>query len=303
MLFLRGIYGFHRGLLPKLSIHKYRINSVLIDIRHKNGCVFSFYGDYIHRKFDIHRFSTKIENYDDVDLNPVTTKNNNGSSAILSQKPIPTTSEHLQMLSFYHFEYIDDPISIRNQLYKAIQKIPGLRGTIYIATEGINVQMAIPPGSSLESFLNMFSSNTILPFDPFKDNNSPNFGDIVTIDTPTFNKLIVRTRDYILRDGMDDDLDLNFSSSNVGIEISPCDWHQQISNNTGVTILDCRNIYETETGTFHNAVPLHTQTFQDTWKQLDILANDIPRDEPICLFCTGGIRCKIFSLFEFVFSV
>lgn len=189
------------------------------------------------------------------------------------------------MLSFYHFEALEDPLKARNDLFESVRHIPGLRGTFYLAKEGINAQMAVPPGEPLVTLLDACS--TVLPFDQFVGNR-PNLGDIVSVETPTFNRLIVRVRDYILRDGLSDNISLDWADA--GPELSPSDWHNQVQRE-GTILLDCRNAYESEEGTFDGAVPLGTDTFQDTWEKLDEITTDLPRDAPVHIFCTGGIRC------------
>jgi predicted sulfurtransferase/predicted O-methyltransferase YrrM len=81
------------------------------------------------------------------------------------------------------------------------------------------------------------------------------------------------------------------------------EWHQKLkeekerrersgeSNGPGVTILDCRNSYETDVGRFVGAEPLETETFRDSWGALKKRLADTPKDAPIMTYCTGGIRC------------
>ena len=84
------------------------------------------------------------------------------------------------------------------------------------------------------------------------------------------------------------------------------EWHQKLkeekerrergeSNGAAagaeVTILDCRNSYETDVGRFVGAEPLETQTFRDSWDALKERLADTPKDAPIMTYCTGGIRC------------
>jgi len=109
--------------------------------------------------------------------------------------------------------------------------------------------------------------------------------------------------------------------SKSGVEMSPLQWHQQLSynnnnnnnnninpsssflstvtntsssNNTStspIIILDCRNSYESDVGRFEGAIPLNTTFFRDSWIVLDELLKDTPKDAPILTYCTGGIRC------------
>jgi UPF0176 protein len=214
-----------------------------------------------------------------------------GSDAVLSQKPLPTDATHLQMLSFYHFEQISDVLQARNDCFEAIRHIPGVRGTIYVAKEGINAQMAVPPGDPLEALLEACA--TKLPVNPFLNQN-PNLGDVVDIHTPTFNRLIVRARDFILRDGIDGPHGTaSLDWTDAGNELAPEEWHRTLlqNNDSPILLLDCRNAYESQQGTFQGAIPLDTENFQDSWGALRDATKDVAVDTPIAIFCTGGIRC------------
>lgn len=246
------------------------------------------------------QFATAISHQEDDDVTGETSKTTGGSTAVLSQRPLPTDASHLQMISFYCFEPVPDPWASRNELFASVQSIPGLRGTIYIAKEGINAQMAVPPGDPLDQLLSACS--TSLPFDPFREsNNKPNLGDLVSIETPTFNRLIVRVRDYVLRDGItraEDGSDSSLDWTDAGPELSPDEWHRELSSSssqdsssTPAILLDCRNLYESEQGTFQGAIPLQTDNFQESWPVLKDMTKDFSKDQPLHIFCTGGIRC------------
>ena len=56
-------------------------------------------------------------------------------------------------------------------------------------------------------------------------------------------------------------------------------------------LIDCRNDYETEEGTFEGAVPLGTTKFSESWDAWKSKLKGVPKDQPIMTFCTGGIRC------------
>lgn len=213
-----------------------------------------------------------------------------GSDAVLSQNPLPTDATQLQMLSFYHFEPISDILEARNGCYEAIRHIPGLRGTIYFAEEGMNAQMAVPLGEPLNTLLEACSTKLVI--NPFQD-QPPNLGDVVPIDVPTFDRLIVRTRDYVLRDGMNIEHTGLLDWADAGNELTPAEWHQSLQGNdkSSMVILDCRNSYESEKGTFQGAIPLETQNFQQSWEALREATKDLTSDTPIAIFCTGGIRC------------
>jgi len=211
-----------------------------------------------------------------------------GSSAVRSYRP-STPTDSLQLLSFYRFVPISNPEAIRDALFEELLLLPGVRGTVYVASEGINAQFAVPVGDQLQSLLRTFGKEGCLSFDAF-EHSPPNMGDI---NVSTFDRLIVRTRDYILRDGIPlEDGDVPLDWSDAGTELNAEDWHEQLQQKN-IQLFDCRNDYESDQGTFQSAQPLNTKTFSETWKVLDdqVKSDTINPNEPVYIFCTGGIRC------------
>jgi len=223
-----------------------------------------------------------------------------GSTAVKSLKPpLHTDAKTLQLVSFYRFISISQPDIIRDELFKQLKTIEGLRGTAYISKEGINAQFAIPPGRPLQKLIQAFRKKNdddacgCLPFDMF-ENTPPNLGSVVDIDTPTFDRLIVRARDKILRDGIANIIDEEGEATaldwdDCGTELSALEWDEQLRKNPDIQLLDCLNHYESEKGTFVSAKPLNTQTFSETWSILE--EQSINTDKPVYIYCTGGIRC------------
>ncbi len=62
-------------------------------------------------------------------------------------------------------------------------------------------------------------------------------------------------------------------------------------NDPQAILLDCRNSYESDVGTFEHAKPLATTFFRESWPALEEVLQHHPKDKPIYTFCTGGIRC------------
>jgi predicted sulfurtransferase len=228
------------------------------------------------------------------------------SPDVRSIRPLITAGKQLQLLSFYRFVPITDPESIRDALFERLKKISGLRGTVYVAKEGINAQFAVPE-DSLHELLSTFGKSgetegACLPFDVF-EKEAANMGKVVDETVPTFDKLIVRTRDHILRDGISFSSDVNsiLDWEDAGVELDAKDWDTQLrsllSSSTDehdkIQLLDCRNTYESDQGTFLESTPLNTQTFSETWSVLDsqVQSNTLDPSKPVYIFCTGGIRC------------
>lgn len=76
----------------------------------------------------------------------------------------------------------------------------------------------------------------------------------------------------------------------VGTYVKPSEWNQLISD-PDVVLVDTRNDYEVEIGTFQNAVDPKTKTFREfpAWAKENL---DPQKHKKIAMFCTGGIRCE-----------
>ncbi len=246
------------------------------------------------------------EKDDDVFSSSDSSTSTSGSSAVRSvRRTDPPPLPYFQMVSFYRFAPLSDPASVRDALFEELVQIDGLRGSAYLATEGINAQFAIPTqnvemvGRSVEQFTAAVRRG--MPFDPFEI-NAINYGDIVDSTLPTFNRLVVRTRDAILRSGLErsddgtggDDAEVpvtTFDWDGAGMELTPEEWDADLRKSSSGILLDCRNSYESEVGTFAGADPLGTDVFSESWDILKEKTKDLDKADPIRIYCTGGIRC------------
>jgi UPF0176 protein len=74
------------------------------------------------------------------------------------------------------------------------------------------------------------------------------------------------------------------------------EWHEELVEGQPV-IIDCRNDYESDIGSFENATALNTKFFSESWDQLDKLLETTPKNSKIMTYCTGGIRCVKVRIF------
>jgi len=76
----------------------------------------------------------------------------------------------------------------------------------------------------------------------------------------------------------------------VGTYVKPEDWNDLISD-PDVLVVDTRNDYELQIGTFKNAIAPKTTSFREfpEWANNNI---DRTSNKKIAMFCTGGIRCE-----------
>ncbi len=107
----------------------------------------------------------------------------------------------------------------------------------------------------------------------------------VTAEIP-FLKLKVRLKKEIVAMGVPEISPLK----KVGTYVAPKDWNALISD-PDVIVVDTRNSFEFQTGTFKHAVNPKTTSFREfpayVEKELDPAKN-----KKVAMFCTGGIRCE-----------
>jgi UPF0176 protein len=82
--------------------------------------------------------------------------------------------------------------------------------------------------------------------------------------------------------------------ASVGTYVDPHDWNALISDPDTI-VIDTRNDYEVEVGTFAGAIDPHTRTFREfpQWfrHERERLLGE-GRQAKVAMFCTGGIRCE-----------
>lgn len=76
----------------------------------------------------------------------------------------------------------------------------------------------------------------------------------------------------------------------VGTYVKPKDWNDLISD-PDVVLVDTRNDYEVQIGTFKNAVNPQTETFRE-FPDYVTENMDPNKQKKVAMFCTGGIRCE-----------
>ena len=78
-------------------------------------------------------------------------------------------------------------------------------------------------------------------------------------DGKSFYKLIIKKRERILADGLDDNA---YDVTNVGTHLTALEFHE-LSADPETLVIDMRNRYESEIGHFENAVCPDVDNFRD----------------------------------------
>ncbi|MCB0360291.1 MAG: hypothetical protein KDD44_11670, partial [Bdellovibrionales bacterium] len=72
--------------------------------------------------------------------------------------------------------------------------------------------------------------------------------------------------------------------------LTPDEWHRWLSSETPPQVLDTRNRYEVEIGTFRGAIDPEIDSFREFPEYVERC--ELDKDKPVLMFCTGGIRCE-----------
>ena len=153
----------------------------------------------------------------------------------------------------------------------------GLKGTILLSPEGINLFLA-GTRSAVDEFWKELRLH-----EPFSDMTAKES----VSDHQPFSRMLVRLKKEIIAFGIDG-IDPREQTS---AKISPAQLKEWLDEGREVTLLDTRNDYEVEVGTFHNAVPIGVDHFRDFPAAVEQLPEAM-KAQPLVMFCTGGIRCE-----------
>jgi UPF0176 protein len=177
--------------------------------------------------------------------------------------------------AMYKFVTLEDFENMRQPILNTMIQNK-VKGTLLIANEGINGTVA-GTREGIDSLLNYLKSDTRLADIDYKESYH---------DEMPFYRSKVKLKKEIVTLGVDD-IDPN---KTCGKHVKPKDWNALISD-PDVLLVDTRNEYEIEIGTFKNAVNPHTDNFREFPEYVDNNL-DPKKQKKVAMFCTGGIRCE-----------
>ena len=184
-------------------------------------------------------------------------------------------SNSITVCALYKFVRLENFEKLRAPLLKTMENNE-VKGTLLLANEGINGTIA-GSQSGIDNVLQFLQSDSRL--NPITYKNSYN------TDNP-FQRTKVKLKKEIVTMGVEG-IDPTLT---VGTYVKPKDWNALISD-PEVLLVDTRNEYEIEIGTFQNAVNPKTTTFREFPDY--VKANlDNTKHKKVAMFCTGGIRCE-----------
>jgi UPF0176 protein len=180
-------------------------------------------------------------------------------------------------ISFYRYVNIPNPDQLRDNLFQYWSNI-NVFGRIYLANEGINAQMSVPE-QNWDAFVNHLYSLEYFKDVPFKH--------AVDGNGKSFYKLIVKVREKIVADGINDP---GFDPSHTGTYLNAAEFNKAMGDENTI-VIDMRNHYESEVGRFEGAFCPDADTFRE---ELPLVIDHLKgkEDKKILMYCTGGIRCE-----------
>ena len=190
------------------------------------------------------------------------------------------TPNSVVVAALYRFVTLDNFEALREPLLDFC-KAHGVFGTLLLANEGINGTIA-SSREGIDAVIDYLRQDPRLAALDWKES----FHDEIP-----FLRMKVKLKKEIVTMGVEG-IDPN---KVVGTYATPEQWNELIDD-PEVVVIDTRNDYEVEIGTFKGALDPGTVTFREfpTWVRENL---DPAKHKKVAMFCTGGIRCEKASSF------
>ena len=176
--------------------------------------------------------------------------------------------------TFYRFVHLDNYQDMQSHI-KIFCVEREIKGTILLAEEGINGTVSGSDENAISDFFAFMNTETRLSDLTFKMSYA---------DDHPFERMKVRLKLEIVALGIN-----NLNMEQRGEYILPEDWDGFILQDD-VLLIDTRNTYEINLGTFKGSMSPDTYNFRDfpSWAQ----ELQINKKKKIAMYCTGGVRCE-----------
>lgn len=182
----------------------------------------------------------------------------------------------MKVVSLYRFLELKNPQAFRDRL-QALCDEQCLLGTMLVAAEGFNGTLAG----------NETSIRTVMDWirEQFDIDSELDARWTDASEAP-FRKMRVKVKPEIVTLGRPDIL----PHQRTGVHVNPARWNELLAD-PEVLLIDTRNHYEIEVGTFPGAL----DPGNDSFREFPDFARELAEhstERPVAMFCTGGIRCE-----------
>lgn len=189
-------------------------------------------------------------------------------------------NQNYYVLAFYIFTRIENP-QAEVEKHHEFFKTRDVKSRIYISKEGINGQMSILEEHARE-YMEWMHADPRFASIEFKIHHSAEH---------VFPKTTVKVREQLVA------MDVFADPTQGGEHVPPDQWKEMLKNRDEDTILiDVRNDYEWEIGHFEGAELPALETFREFPAYAKALKEEKdPEKTKVMMYCTGGIRCELYS--------
>jgi UPF0176 protein len=184
-------------------------------------------------------------------------------------------TQQITVCALYKFVRLENFEKLKMPLLQ-VMTANEVKGTLLIANEGINGTVAARQ-QGIDALLAFLAQDSRLGEVSHKFSYS---------DENPFQRTKVKLKKEIVTMGVEG-IDPLLT---VGTYVKPKDWNTLISD-PEVILIDTRNDYEIEIGTFKNAINPHTETFRE-FPEYVAKNLDKNKHKKVAMYCTGGIRCE-----------
>lgn len=181
----------------------------------------------------------------------------------------------ITIATFYKFTTLSKPWLVQAHLKEA-GALLGIKGTILLAEEGINSTLA-GTEKAVGEMLAIIQAIPEIGEVPYQ---------LSYAETVPFKRFFVKLKPEIVAMGKPE---VN-PAQRTGTYVRPEDWNKLISD-PDVIVIDTRNDYEVDLGTFQNAINPHTAVFREFPEYVQNTLDE-KKHKKIAIFCTGGVRCE-----------
>jgi UPF0176 protein len=184
-------------------------------------------------------------------------------------------------IAAYKFVTFDNTEEMRPQ-YQALCKELGLKGTILLTPEGINLFLS-GPRNKIDQFLAWLRSDARFADIEIKESYS---------EEQSHKRMLVKIKKEIITMRMP----LIKPELGRAPSVAPATlkrWLDQGHDDNGkpVVMVDTRNAFEVDVGTFTNTIDYRIAKFTEFPEVIAAQKNELA-DKTVVTFCTGGIRCE-----------
>ncbi len=188
-------------------------------------------------------------------------------------------SQPYRVLAFYHFIPLADPHA---EVERQRDFLAGRDATsrIYISEKGINGQMSLHE-KYMQEYIDWMHGRPEFREVAFKVHQH---------HENVFPRLTIKYRKHLV--AWDEEVDL----AQKGEYATPEQWKAMLEANRDHLLIDVRNDYEWQLGHFEGAEQPPCESFRDFESYAEALKARVdPKEKPVMMYCTGGIRCELYS--------